>query len=164
MPNGLWIPASIALLIGLRWLLGERHSVYRDEAQRFFDLISGLARAHDGGLVDRFVNLYLFNETYPPMFHVLAAPFVLASVDPVFGGRVYQPGPDAARFARPLHPHAPGGRKAGRRGCRGHTVRDLVIRRREPPLPARTAAHARGAAHAVFHRAVLQFPDCAICC
>ena len=27
----LWIPASIALVVGLRWLLGERHSLYGDE-------------------------------------------------------------------------------------------------------------------------------------
>jgi 4-amino-4-deoxy-L-arabinose transferase-like glycosyltransferase len=85
----LWIPSTLVLVVGLRWLLGELHSVYGDEAQRLFDLFGGLARAQNGGLVDRFVGLYLFNETYPPVFHLLAAPFVLASVDPVFGGRVY---------------------------------------------------------------------------
>ena len=43
----------------------------------------------EGGLVDRFVALYLFNFAYPPVFHLLSAPFVLPAADPVLAGRVY---------------------------------------------------------------------------
>jgi hypothetical protein len=85
----LWIPASIAIVVGLRWLLGERHSVYGDEAYHLTNLFLGINGAARGGMLDRVVHLYLFNWAYPPLFHLLAAPFVLFSADPVFGGRVY---------------------------------------------------------------------------
>jgi Dolichyl-phosphate-mannose-protein mannosyltransferase len=84
-----WIPTTIALIVSLRWLLGERHSVYGDEGQRLLDLFAGFATLHQGSVHDRIVNFYLFNSTYPPIFHLLGAPFALSAVDPVFGGRVY---------------------------------------------------------------------------
>jgi hypothetical protein len=84
-----WIPATIALIVSLRWLLGERHSVYGDEGQRLIDLFNGFATLHQGSIGDRIVNFYLFNPIYPPIFHLLGAPFVLRAADPVFGGRVY---------------------------------------------------------------------------
>jgi hypothetical protein len=77
------------LVVSLRWLLSERHSVYGDEGQRLIDLFNGFATLRQGSVLDRIVNFYLFNPTYPPIFHLLGAPFVLSSVDPVFGGRVY---------------------------------------------------------------------------
>ena len=85
----LWIPSCISLLVGLRWLLVERHSVYGDEGFHLNVLSSGFANAMHGGLFERLHNLYLFHFVYPPVFHVLAAPFVLPAADPVFGGRVY---------------------------------------------------------------------------
>ena len=84
----LWIPAVISLIVGLRWLLGERHSVYGDEAFHLTNLLNGVA-ATQGGVFDRFVALYLFNFAYPPAFHLLSAPFVLPAADPVLAGRVY---------------------------------------------------------------------------
>jgi hypothetical protein len=84
----LWVPAVIALFVAYRWLLGERHSVYGDEAFHLTNLFEAIA-ALRGSAADRFVSLYLFNFAYPPMFHLLSAPFVLPAADPVFGGRVY---------------------------------------------------------------------------
>jgi dolichyl-phosphate-mannose-protein mannosyltransferase len=84
----LWIPALLALLVAFRWLLGERHSVYGDEAFHLTNLIDGVAAAK-GGLLERLRTLYLFNFAYPPVFHLLSAPFVLPAADPVLGGRVY---------------------------------------------------------------------------
>jgi dolichyl-phosphate-mannose--protein O-mannosyl transferase len=85
----LWIPASIALFVSMRWLLGERHSLYGDEHFHLTALLNGIANAAHGTLLNCFVNLYLFNFAYPPVFHLLGAPFVLSSADPVFGGRIY---------------------------------------------------------------------------
>ena len=85
----LWIPAAISLFIGLRWLLAERHSAYGDEFFHLTNLWNGVASARGGGVVQGFVNLYLFNFAYPPVFHLLSAPFVLTAADPVLGGRFY---------------------------------------------------------------------------
>ena len=85
----LWIPAAIVLVVCLRWLLGERHSVYGDEAFHLTNLRDGVFGATHGSLSERITNLYLFNFAYPPVFHLLAAPFVLPSADPVLAGRAY---------------------------------------------------------------------------
>jgi 4-amino-4-deoxy-L-arabinose transferase-like glycosyltransferase len=88
-PAELWIPAAISLAVGFRWLLGERHSIYGDEAFHLTNLFNGLASVSQGDLRDRLANLYLFNFAYPPVFHLLAVPFVFLSADPILGGRVY---------------------------------------------------------------------------
>ncbi len=84
----LWIPAAATLCIGLRWLLAERHSAFGDEFFHLINLWNGIASAQ-GSLADKFVNLYLFNFAYPPVFHLLSAPFVLPSAEPILAGRVY---------------------------------------------------------------------------
>jgi hypothetical protein len=86
--NELWIPAAISVAVGLRWILGERHSVYGDEAFHLSNLFAAIAGLQ-GTIVDRLVSLYLFNFAYPPVFHLLSAPFVLPAADPVLGGRIY---------------------------------------------------------------------------
>ena len=87
-PVELWIPAAITLFIGLRWLLAERHSAFGDEFFHLTNLWNAIANAR-GGLINGFVDLYVFNFAYPPVFHLISAPFVLFSADPILAGRVY---------------------------------------------------------------------------
>ena len=154
-PVELWIPAAIAITVGLRWLLGERHSVYGDEAFHLTNLLDGVAAA-TGGLVDRFVALYLFNFAYPPVFHLLSAPFVLPAADPVAGGAGLRSGAHAPRLPDALQRDPPHRRKDRRHRRRAHPFGDAVICRREPPLSARAAPHARGSPHSLLHRPVLR--------
>ncbi len=74
-------------LIAFRWILGEDHSPYGDEASHLEFTHEAIARLL--GIREQGAGAFLISFRYPPLFYYLASPFVLLSAVPLLGARIF---------------------------------------------------------------------------